>query len=462
MIPEPTRERSMTVSGMPVASTPESDAPQRRELGELEQMADKMDRLKQAARRAREEAGEAPAQPAVAPTAPEPAPVAAPHADPRAPLLPMDPGEAQAAAGEKTGRIPAVRVSAPEPGVAMPKSSLAAEERATIAEPASTPAPSRSAGLFGEIEDHDDDDGLGDTELSPPSQPKSKASSFEDGFLGDMDDDDDDDDDMMDGDFEGAVAQQRSLPLVPIGLGLAVVAGIGLFMFRAELFGGDAKDGDEQAVAAGDGSDEAEAKEDEQPADDKPETASEAAAPGTEGAPDASPTEATPTEAPPTEATPPAGEQPGTTPPAGTAPPGTAPPTTPAPPAVPPAAAEGFESALATARGAYKKRKLAKAMESVEAALTVAPNHPDGLVLKAQIQLEQSDQSGALATANACVGVDATKADCWLTIAVLQQNAKNIEPAIKAWEQYLAHAPPDARYISSAKSELKRLKKKLG
>ena len=69
-----------------------------------------------------------------------------------------------------------------------------------------------------------------------------------------------------------------------------------------------------------------------------------------------------------------------------------------------------------------------------------------------------ANPEAALATGTTCIQLDATQSDCWLTLAVLKQDKKDIPGAIESWEKYLEHAPT-GRYANSAKIELRKLKK---
>ncbi len=74
----------------------------------------------------------------------------------------------------------------------------------------------------------------------------------------------------------------------------------------------------------------------------------------------------------------------------------------------------------------------------------------------AQVQLELGEFETSLQTATRCTTVGPQTADCWLTIGVLKQNAKDKVAAVTAYERYLALAPEGA-YASDAKKQLSRL-----
>jgi tetratricopeptide (TPR) repeat protein len=130
----------------------------------------------------------------------------------------------------------------------------------------------------------------------------------------------------------------------------------------------------------------------------------------------------------------------------------------PAPAAAGPATpldAEGT-ALLTKARGLYQRQKLADASAALAELLARAPRNPDALLLQAQVQLEQGALDDALGTAQRCVTIDESLADCWLTLGVLQQNRKANGPARVAYERYLELAP-SGQYAKDAKVQLRRL-----
>ena len=134
-------------------------------------------------------------------------------------------------------------------------------------------------------------------------------------------------------------------------------------------------------------------------------------------------------------------------------------PITPGTPVVPAAPLDAtFTNALAKARVAYTAGKLKPAAEALATLAKQAPDHPEVLLLTAQVQLEQENLPDAQKTAERCVAVDAKLADCWLTLGVLRQNNKDEPGAITAYEEYLKLAPT-GRYARDATSQLARLKK---
>ncbi len=130
-----------------------------------------------------------------------------------------------------------------------------------------------------------------------------------------------------------------------------------------------------------------------------------------------------------------------------------------APPVAPPVEDEAFKAKLAEARSLYERHKLKDAGEALEALKGAESNHPDVLLLTAQVLLERSKLDDAMTAAKRCVEVSSTQADCWLTLGVLHQNSKDTEAAIAAYEKYLNLAP-SGRYVRDASSQLKRLRGK--
>jgi len=117
-----------------------------------------------------------------------------------------------------------------------------------------------------------------------------------------------------------------------------------------------------------------------------------------------------------------------------------------------------FTEQLAKARASYTAGKLKAAATALAELAKQAPEHPEVLLLTAQVQLEEGQLPEAQKTADRCVALDATLADCWLTLGVLRQNNKDTPGAVTAYEEYLKLAPT-GRYARDATSQLARLKK---
>ncbi|MDC0719415.1 tetratricopeptide repeat protein [Nannocystis bainbridge] len=130
----------------------------------------------------------------------------------------------------------------------------------------------------------------------------------------------------------------------------------------------------------------------------------------------------------------------------------------PAPPAPTDAA---FVERLDRAKNAYKDGKLKVASSALTELSQQAPEHPEVLLLTAQVQLEQGKMSESRTTADKCVAVDPSLADCWLTLGVLRQHGKDDAGAVIAYETYLKLAPT-GRYARDANSQLARLRRSAG
>ncbi|MCB9567276.1 MAG: hypothetical protein H6710_08720 [Myxococcales bacterium] len=261
----------------------------------------------------------------------------------------------------------------------------------------------------------------------------SATSDFEAAFFGGGDAffDDPASDSMADGDpFASTVAPAaRPIPWGPILAGGALL----LLVLAIGLRGGDdEKAGDTDGASAAESGDKDEAsadKADKAEKSDKADKSDEEKAKGE-------------------------GEGEGAGKPEEAAAPEAAPP----PKAPPPADDPELKAKLAEARAAYEKHRLKPAEAALEEVAASHPNHPEVLLLRAQIQLERGDLAGSLATSTRCVEAAPTQADCWLTLGVLHQNNKSTEAAIKAYETYLELAP-EGRYARDATSQLARLKK---
>ena len=131
---------------------------------------------------------------------------------------------------------------------------------------------------------------------------------------------------------------------------------------------------------------------------------------------------------------------------------------TPAPPAPSKPLDAAFTEQLAKARASYTAGKLKLASTALTELAKQAPEHPEVLLLTAQVQLEEGQLPEAQKTADRCVAIDAKLADCWLTLGVLRQNNKDNPGAIAAYEEYLKLAPT-GHYARDATSQLARLKK---
>lgn len=284
-----------------------------------------------------------------------------------------------------------------------------------------------------------EDDFEDDFDEPLPRAARGDAPGFDDDFLDD-EDDFDGEDDGYDDDFGDMAPAPQPLPWKPIAIGAVVVAVVLGFFFRDSLFPGD---GDDAAAAETDGDSEG-GTDGDAVADAEPEAQPEAKADG----------EGKPVEP---EATAETGEA--------------------------PAASEGGEAAVAAppkpvaldpetltklddARKAYKDargnaKKLEGAKALLDEILAKAPDHLDALTLMAQVHLELGNTDESLETATRCTTVSAEHADCWLTIGVIQAEINKEYAAAKvALERYLDLAP-DGQYANSAKAVLKSVSKKV-
>lgn len=120
---------------------------------------------------------------------------------------------------------------------------------------------------------------------------------------------------------------------------------------------------------------------------------------------------------------------------------------------------QNFTDQLARARDAYSEGRLKAASTSLLELAKSAPDHPEVLLLTAQVQLEENKFAESQKTADRCVFVDPKLADCWLTLGVLRQNSHDNPGAVAAYETYLKLAPT-GRYARDANSQLVRLRPK--
>lgn len=130
----------------------------------------------------------------------------------------------------------------------------------------------------------------------------------------------------------------------------------------------------------------------------------------------------------------------------------------PTPPAPSKPVDASFTEQLTKARASYTAGKLKAASAALAELAKQAPEHPEVLLLTAQVQLEEGQLPEAQKTADRCVAIDPKLADCWLTLGVLRQNNKDTPGAVAAYEEYLKLAPT-GHYARDATSQLARLKK---
>lgn len=327
---------------------------------------------------------------------------------------------------------------------AIPRLSARAPRDARPPEPAGLPA-DLAADLAADpsrpLHDFDDEPYPDYADALPPGR---AAAGVEDAFLGDLDAEDDGHDDWGDGDADfGAMAPAaRPLPWVPIFAGAALLVVVGAFVFRDALFGSTAE-ADEIAAESGEAAEGGDAKAEggdakaevaDPTADAKAEPEGSKAEAGDVGAGDGTKAEGDDTKA--------QGEG-----------------TTPAPPAQLDAA---MQARLDEARDLYKKadgrnaKLLKEAGAILDEVLKAAPTHPEALLIRAQVLLESGDMEAALAMAERCTAASADLADCWLTIGVVQQENKQKDLALQAYQRYLALAP-EGKYAGDVRRQVKKL-----
>jgi hypothetical protein len=352
-------------------------------------------------------------EPAATRAAPEPAPVVLPTPEPAAEAAPRASLEEVAARMERLkATADAVQRSLQE------KASQRASAEATASRPTSPRSSTQLQGsrIVAEAS-------VRSQTPAPPRRRSGTMDRLEQSILGDDRDDfgdlDADSSGVGSTGFGDAVSQRRRIPWTPIIAGAAVVAGVVWVAFFRE-----------------------------------PAPTPAAVTPPVATAP-------APTPAPSPEKAEPPGPPPTPDPAAGTTgavePPveegGQAPiPPAPTEPAEP--GDDAFAAKLAEATKAYGRGRLDAARTTLHEALALSPRHPDALVLLAQVQLEKNELDDALATATTCISVDGTKADCWLTIAVLQEARAQAGPSLQAWQKYVELAPT-GRYAANARKAIR-------
>lgn len=302
-------------------------------------------------------------------------------------------------------------------------------ERAAAPPERATPASALEAEFFGDGDSFGGGDSFGDGAGDPFGDGAGDSFGFGDGF-GDASDDDFGED-FGEGDpFGGNVsAAPRRFPFTAI-LGGAVLVVL-VFVVFAKL--GDFARAGAETDAKGDTKGETSAPADAAPPEPptkQPSELSKAAGEGQPVTPADGPPDANPDAKAPAEAT---------------------------PPTPPPALEPAFKERLAEARALYERGKLKDAGAALEELKGVESNHPDVLLLTAQVLLERGKLDESMIAATRCVELASTQADCWLTLGVLHQNAKDKDAAIAAYEKYLNLAP-SGRYVRDASSQLNRLR----
>jgi hypothetical protein len=234
----------------------------------------------------------------------------------------------------------------------------------------------------------------------------------------DFDDDDDDDDDFNDDDDRGSMAgeimtssiaapvQPRKLPWIPIALVASVLVMVSAYAFRDTIFGSASED-----PAPEEGTEEVVENQPEPDPQPEPE-------PEPEPQPEPKPEP---------------------------------------PPAIP---AEELQAKLDEATNLVNRQKHADATKIIDEILGKIPKEPRALSLRAITQLEGRKHQDALVTANECVEADAGQANCWITIAVVEQENDNLPRALEGYRKYL-ELEPSGRFAKEAKRQADRLSTKV-
>lgn len=92
----------------------------------------------------------------------------------------------------------------------------------------------------------------------------------------------------------------------------------------------------------------------------------------------------------------------------------------------------------------------------LEAFLAAHPDHPEGLMLLSQVQLELDQLDAALDTARRCTEQAPIVAPCWLTLAVIHETRGELFEAREGYTRYLA-TDPAGRYLFDVMQALQRL-----
>lgn len=115
--------------------------------------------------------------------------------------------------------------------------------------------------------------------------------------------------------------------------------------------------------------------------------------------------------------------------------------------------------ALKRANKLYMGGKTKEALEVVEEVLAATPADPQALLLKANILVERKELAEARTAAQGAIAGDPTLAAAYLALGVIEQEAKQVEAALAAYEKYLELAPKD-QYAGSIRQQVKALRRK--
>lgn len=119
-----------------------------------------------------------------------------------------------------------------------------------------------------------------------------------------------------------------------------------------------------------------------------------------------------------------------------------------------------LDNAMQAASEAYRDRRALDARNALDKIFSVRPQYPPALGLLAHLQLEDGDFDASLLTAQRCLAIDESRADCWLAIAVISEDRKLFAGAYEAWKGYLRCAP-EGPYATHGEESLVRLRARL-
>jgi len=122
--------------------------------------------------------------------------------------------------------------------------------------------------------------------------------------------------------------------------------------------------------------------------------------------------------------------------------------------------AEGLEERVLEAERLYKRGKRRAATEAVEQLLEEDPDNARALVLRSNLLIEDGELDEALAAASASIAADPQLALGHLAVGVIEQERKEYQQALDAYERYL-ELDPDGMYARSVKRQLRRLQAKV-
>jgi CheY-like chemotaxis protein len=123
-------------------------------------------------------------------------------------------------------------------------------------------------------------------------------------------------------------------------------------------------------------------------------------------------------------------------------------------------AAKDLAAKLASARRAYRVRKLDDAEDLCDEVLAADDTLAEAHLLRATILIDRGEVEEALPPAERAVELDPKLADGHLHLGVIRQELGNPSGALTAYQRYL-ELDPEGRYAGSIRGEVKRLEKRL-